>query len=399
MLRFITAGESHGPALNVILEGLPAGLSLDFDAINSELRRRQGGYGRGARMKIEQDRVEVLGGLRSGQTTGGPISFIIHNKDWENWKDKISPYAKPKDAESAELINPRPGHADLAGALKYGIDDFRNVLERASARETASRVAAGAAAKQFLRHFDCDVRSHVIGIGAVNRAADAPETTWEQILAIPENAPLNCADAKLEKKMMAEIDRATEDRDAVGGVIEIVAHIPPAGLGSHIQWDRKLDGRLAQAILSIPAMKAMGFGRGIESAVLRGSALHDEIFYSAEEGLHRGSNNAGGLEGGVTNGQELRLKAYMKPLSSLRRPLRSVDIRTMKPVEAARVRSDVCAVPAAGVVGEAMVALSLADAALDKFGGDSLMETVANYHAHEERIRRLLKERDSIQKR
>ena len=399
MLRFITAGESHGPALNVILEGLPAGLSLDFDAINSELRRRQGGYGRGARMKIEQDRVEVLGGLRSGQTTGGPISFIIHNKDWENWKDKISPYAKPKDAESAELINPRPGHADLAGALKYGIDDFRNVLERASARETASRVAAGAAAKQFLRHFDCDVRSHVIDIGAVNRAADAPETTWEQILAIPENAPLNCADAKLEKKMMAEIDRATEDRDAVGGVIEIVAHIPPAGLGSHIQWDRKLDGRLAQAILSIPAMKAMGFGRGIESAVLRGSALHDEIFYSAEEGLHRGSNNAGGLEGGVTNGQELRLKAYMKPLSSLRRPLRSVDIRTMKPVEAARVRSDVCAVPAAGVVGEAMVALSLADAALDKFGGDSLTETVANYHAHEERIRRLLKERDSIQKR
>jgi chorismate synthase len=398
MLRFITAGESHGPALNVILEGLPAGLALDFDAINLELRRRQGGYGRGARMKIEQDRVEVLGGLRSGQTTGGPISFIIQNKDWENWKDKISPYGKAKDAESAELVNPRPGHADLAGALKYGIDDFRNILERASARETASRVAAGAVAKQFLRHFDCDVRSHVIGVGAVNRAAEAPETTWEQICAIPEDAPLNCADPKLEKEMMAEIDRATQDRDSVGGVIEVVAHTPPAGLGSHIQWDRKLDGKLAQAILSIPAMKAMGIGRGVESALLRGSALHDEIFYSVDEGLHRGSNNAGGLEGGVTNGQELRLKAYMKPLSSLRKPLRSVDIRTMKPVEAARVRSDVCAVPAAGVVAEAMVALILADAALDKFGGDSLTESVTNYRAHQERVRSLLRERDAIKR-
>lgn len=348
-------------------------------------------------MKIEQDRVEVLGGLRSGQTTGGPISFIIHNKDWENWKDKISPYGKAKDAESAELVNPRPGHADLAGALKYGIDDFRNILERASARETASRVAAGAVAKQFLRHFDCDVRSHVIGVGAVNRAAEAPETTWEQICAIPEDAPLNCADPKLEKEMMAEIDRATQDRDSVGGVIEVVAHTPPAGLGSHIQWDRKLDGKLAQAILSIPAMKAMGIGRGVESALLRGSALHDEIFYSVDEGLHRGSNNAGGLEGGVTNGQELRLKAYMKPLSSLRKPLRSVDIRTMKPVEAARVRSDVCAVPAAGVVAEAMVALILADAALEKFGGDSLTESVTNYRAHQERIRRLLKDRAAIE--
>lgn len=398
MLRFLTAGESHGPALNVILEGLPAGLRLDFDAINFELARRQKGYGRGARMKIEQDRVEVLGGLRDGLTTGGPISFLIQNKDWENWKDKLSPYAKPKDGESAELVNPRPGHADLAGALKYGVDDFRNILERASARETASRVAAGAAAKQFLKHLDCEIRSHVLAVGAVSQPSDAPQTTWERILAIPEDAPLNCADPELEKKMMAEIDRATQDRDALGGVIEIVAHTPPAGLGSYIQWDRKLDGRLAQAILSIPAMKAMGFGRGVDSASLRGSALHDEIFYSPAQGLHRGSNNAGGLEGGVTNGQELRLKAYMKPLSSLRKPLRSVDIRTLKPVEAARVRSDVCAVPAAGVVGEAMVALTLADAALEKFGGDSLVETVANYRSHQERIERLLKGRDPVEK-
>jgi chorismate synthase len=397
MLRFMTAGESHGPALNVILEGIPAGMELDFDAINHELARRQKGYGRGTRMKIEQDRVEVFGGLRSAQTTGGPISFLIHNKDWKNWKGKLSPYEKPTGA-SAELVNPRPGHADLAGALKYGVDDFRNILERASARETAARVAAGAVAKQFLRHLDCEIRSHVVGVGSVQMPNDAPQVTWEEIIAISEDAPLNCADVELEKKMIEEVDRATQERDTVGGIIEIVAHTPPPGLGSYIQWDRKLDGRLAQAILSIPAMKAMGFGQGVDSASTPGSALHDEIFYSPAEGLHRGSNNAGGLEGGVTNGQELRIKAYMKPLSSLRKPLRSVDIRTMKPIEAARVRSDICAVPAAGVVGEAMVALTLADAALEKFGGDSLTETLANHEAHLRRIEQILKEREHIEK-
>ncbi len=292
-------------------------------------------------------------------------------------------------------MNPRPGHADLAGALKYGVDDFRNILERASARETAARVAAGAVAKQFLRHIDCEIRSHVVGVGSVQMPNDAPQVTWEEIVAISEDAPLNCADAELEKKMIEEVDRATQERDTVGGVIEIVAHTPPPGLGSYIQWDRKLDGRLAQAILSIPAMKAMGFGHGVDSASTPGSALHDEIFYSPEEGLHRGSNNAGGLEGGVTNGQELRIKAYMKPLSSLRKPLRSVDIRTMKPIEAARVRSDICAVPAAGVVGEAMVALTLADAAIEKFGGDSLPETLANHQAHLRRIEQILKERET----
>ncbi len=397
MLRFMTAGESHGPALNVILEGIPAGMELDFVAIYPDWARRQKGYGRGARMKIEQDRVEVLGGLRSAQTTGGPISFLIHNKDWKNWKDKLSPYEKPTGA-SAELVNPRPGHADLAGALKYGVDDFRNILERASARETAARVAAGAVAKQFLRHLDCEIRSHVIGVGSVQMPNDAPQVTWEEIVAISEDAPLNCADAELQEKMIEEVDRATQERDTVGGVIEIVAHTPPPGLGSYIQWDRKLDGRLAQAILSIPAMKAMGFGHGVDSASTPGSALHDEIFYSPAEGLHRGSNNAGGLEGGVTNGQELRIKAYMKPLSSLRRPLRSVNIRTMKPIEAARVRSDICAVPAAGVVGEAMVALTLADAALEKFGGDSLTETLANHEAHLRRIEQILQEREHVEK-
>ena len=393
MLRLMTAGESHGPALNVILEGLPAGMELDFDALNRELARRQRGYGRGARMKIEQDRVEVLGGLRSGQTTGGPISFLIHNKDWKNWKDKLSPYEEPPAGTSAELVNPRPGHADLAGALKYGVDDFRNILERASARETAARVAAGAVAKQFLKHLECEIRSHVVGVGSVQVPNEAPEVAWEEIIAISEDAPLNCADAELEKKMVEEVDRATQERDTLGGVIEIVAHTPPPGLGSYIQWDRKLDGRLAQAILSIPAMKAMGFGRGVDSASTLGSALHDEIFYSSSKGLYRGSNNAGGLEGGVTNGQELRIRAYMKPLSSLRKPLRSVDIRTMKPIEAARVRSDICAVPAAGVVGEAMVALTLADAAIEKFGGDSLTETLTNHAAHMRRIDQVLRER------
>ena len=398
MLRLMTAGESHGPALNVILEGLPAGMELDFEAINRELARRQRGYGRGARMKIEQDRVEILGGLRSSQTTGGPISFLIQNKDWKNWKDKLSPYERPPAGTSAELLNPRPGHADLAGALKYGVDDLRNILERASARETAARVAAGAVAKQFLKHFECEIRSHVVGVGCVQLPNEAPEVAWEEIISISEDAPLNCADAELEKKMVKEVDRATQQRDTLGGVIEIVAHTPPPGLGSYIQWDRKLDGRLAQAILSIPAMKAMGFGRGVDSASTLGSALHDEIFYSSSKGLHRGSNNAGGLEGGVTNGQELRIRAYMKPLSSLRKPLRSIDIRTMKPIEAARVRSDICAVPAAGVVSEAMVAFTLADAAVEKFGGDSLTETLRNHTAHMRHIDQVLRARDQGEK-
>ncbi len=386
MLRFLTAGESHGPALTVILEGLPAGMEIDFNAIDFELSRRQQGYGRGARMKIESDRVEVVGGVRAGRTTGGPVCFQIHNQDWENWKDKLSPYRTEGEESVASLANPRPGHADLAGALKYGIDDFRNILERSSARETAARVAAGALAKQFLVLLGCETRSHVIGIGPVNRPAELPEVTWEQIVAIPNDSPLRCADPKLEKEMVHEIDQAVKDRDTLGGVVEVVAHKPPPGLGSFIQWDARLDGRLARAIMSIPAMKAVAIGRGLECAYLRGSELHDEIFYSPEEGLHRGSNNAGGLEGGVTNGEELRVKAYMKPLSSLRRPLRSVNIKTMEPIEAARVRSDICAVPAAGVVGEAMVALTLAEAALEKFGGDSLSETLTNYRANLERI-------------
>ena len=395
MLRFMTAGESHGPALNVILEGIPAGMELDFDAVDHELARRQKGYGRGARMKIEQDRVEVLGGLRSAQTTGGPISFLIHNKDWKNWKDKLSPYEKPTGA-SAELVNPRPGHADLAGALKYGVDDFRNILERASARETAARVAAGAVAKQFLRHLDCEIRSHVVGVGSVQIPNDAPQVAWEEIVAISEDAHPQLRRCGARK----ENGRRSRSRD------------PGKGHRGRRHRDRRAYSPAGSGLLhpvGPKARRALGAshfvhprdeGHGLRTRrrfrfYPRVGPLHDEIFYSPAEGLHRGSNNAGGLEGGVTNGQELRIKAYMKPLSSLRKPLRSVDIRTMKPIEAARVRSDICAVPAAGVVGEAMVALTLADAALEKFGGDSLAETLANYEAHSQRIKQILKERET----
>ncbi len=395
MFRFITAGESHGPALTVILEGLPAGIPIDFHLLNNELVRRQRGYGRGARMKIEKDRVEAQGGIRNGKTTGGPICLRIQNRDWENWKHKLSPDPADNTDSAPELFNPRPGHADLAGALKYGVEEFRDILERSSARETTARVAAGALAKQFLEHLDCLIRSHVTGIGPVNRSAEVTEVKWETILAIPEDSPLNCADTKLEREMMEAIDNAAKEGDTLGGAIEVVAHRPPPGLGSFIQWDRKLDGRLARAMMSIPAMKAVGIGRGADSARLFGSELHDEIFYSSPDGLHRKTNNAGGLEGGVTNGEELRVTLYMKPLSSLRKPLRSVNIRSAKPVAAAKVRSDICAVPAAGVVAESMMALTLVEDALEKFGGDSLEETLTNYRSHMKRIEGILKQKNS----
>jgi len=394
MLRFLTAGESHGPGLVVILEGIPAGLEIDFDAIARELSRRQKGYGRGARMKIEQDQVEVLGGIRRARATGGPISFLIRNRDWENWKDKLSPYAHDDAAaERVALANPRPGHADLAGALKYGVEDFRDILERSSARETAARVAASAIARQLLKRLDCEIGSHVLAIGPVSLPAgeDAP---WDRIRGIPADSPLRVVDTEAEEKMMAEIDLAASEGDTLGGVFEVVAHTPPPGLGSFIQWDKRLDGRLAQALCSIPAIKAVGFGSGVDTARRRGSALHDEIFYSPQEGLHRSTNNAGGLEGGITNGQELRVTVYMKPLSSLKKPLASVDIKTKEATAAALVRSDTSAVPAAGVVGEAMVALTLAAAALEKFGGDHIEETLANYRTQCLRVEELLKRQD-----
>jgi chorismate synthase len=390
MLRFLTAGESHGPSLVAILEGLPAGLSLDFDRITTDLRRRQGGYGRGRRMAIESDRAECLSGVRHGRTTGAPIALAIQNRDWPNWQQTM--YAEPAmpegatGARRAPVTRPRPGHADLAGAIKYQHDDIRDVLERASARETAARVAVGAVARQLLERFGIRIASHVTRIAEVG-LDDPLSISFEQAAGIPDDSPLHCADPALERRMIAAIDRAREAGDTVGGSFEVLAIGVPPGLGSHVQWDRKLDGRLAQAMMSIPAIKAVGLGLGPAVAERPGSAVHDEIVAGPRDpdrmlpGLARPTNRAGGLEGGITNGEMVRVSAYMKPISTLMKPLRSVDLATMIESPAAIERSDVCAVTAAAVVGEAMVCLILADAFLDKFGGDSVDEIARNYDA------------------
>jgi chorismate synthase len=391
MLRFLTAGESHGQALVTILEGVPAGLAIDIDAITADLRRRQTGYGRGRRMAIESDRAEPLSGIRHGLSTGGPIALLIPNKDWENWQRTM--YVEPEmpgDASGVDrppVTRPRPGHADLAGFVKYGHEDMRNVLERASARETAARVAVGAIARQLLRTIGAEIVSHVISIGSA-ALPDALAITFERARAISGDTPLHCADPVVEQQMIAEIDRARDAGDTMGGSFEVIAHAVPPGLGSYVQWDRKLDGRLAQAMMSIPAIKAVGIGRGPAVADVPGSRVHDEIVPGdarSPAGVRRPTNNAGGLEGGVTNGEDLRVTGYMKPISTLMKPLRSVDLTTMTASPAAVERSDVCAVPAAAVVGEAMVAVVLADAVIEKFGGDSVEELVANYKAVRER--------------
>jgi len=395
MLRFLTAGESHGKALVTILEGVPAGLAIDLDAVTAQLRRRQTGYGRGRRMAIESDRAEPLSGLRHGLTTGGPIALMIPNKDWENWQRTMYvETAMPAEASGADrppVTRPRPGHADLAGFVKYGHDDMRNVLERASARETAARVAVGAIARQLLGAVGTEIVSHVVRIGAA-AIADPLAISFDRVRSIGVDTPLHCADAEVEQLMIAEIDRAREAGDTMGGTFEVIAHDVPPGLGSHVHWDRKLDGRLAQALMSIPAIKAVGIGLGPAVAGVPGSRVHDEIVASAPgsapgafPGVSRPTNNAGGLEGGVTNGEDLRVTAYMKPISTLMKPLRSVDLATMIESPAAIERSDVCAVPAAAVVGEAMVAIVLADALVEKFGGDSIEELVTNWKAFRER--------------
>ena len=393
MLRFLTAGESHGKALVAILEGVPAGLTIDFDAVTAQLRRRQGGYGRGRRMAIESDRAEPVSGVRHGVSTGAPIALVIPNKDWENWQRTM--YAEPAMPEQASgtdrpaVTRPRPGHADLAGAVKYGHDDIRDVLERASARETAARVAIGSIARQILAALGTDVVSHVVTIGSAS-VGDPLALTYADVRAISDDAPLHCADAGVERQMIAEIDRAREAGDTMGGSFEVIAHDVPPGLGSYVQWDRKLDGRLAQAMMSIPAIKAVGIGRGPLVAELPGSRIHDEILPPAGHrtnavGVVRPTNNAGGLEGGVTNGEDLRIMGYMKPIATLMKPLRSVDLTTMAESPAAIERSDVCAVPAAAVVAEAMVAFVLAEAAVEKFGGDSIEELVRNCRAFRSR--------------
>ena len=391
MLRFLTAGESHGQALVAILEGMPAGLSIDFEAITTQLRRRQTGYGRGRRMAIESDRAQALSGIRHGVSTGAPIALQIPNKDWENWQRTMHvEVTMPESATGADrpdVTRPRPGHADLAGFVKYGHDDMRNILERASARETAARVAVGAIARQLLQVVGVEIVSHVTGIGSAV-VTDPLAIGFDQARAISGESPLHCVDAGIERQMIAEIDRARDAGDTMGGSFEVIAHAVPPGLGSHVQWDRKLDGRLAQALMSIPAIKAVGIGRGPAVATVPGSKVHDEILpgnAKASVPLRRPTNNAGGLEGGVTNGEDLRVTGYMKPISTLMKPLRSVDLATMTESPATIERSDVCAVPAAAVVAEAMVAIVLADAAAEKFGGDSVEELVANWQAFSQR--------------
>lgn len=387
MFRFTTAGESHGRALVAIVEGLPAGLPLNVEQINHELWRRQQGYGRGGRMKIEQDRAEILSGVRHGVTLGSPLALMIENKDWANWDEVMAIEPKELAPEKSRLVKrPRPGHADLAGGLKYDARDLRNVLERASARETAARVACGAIAKQLLQQFGIEIRSHVIQLGGI---PEQPlELTFDQVSSIPDDSPLRCADADAQQRMIQLIDETKAEGDTLGGIFEVIARDAPPGLGSHTAWDLKLDGRLAQAIMSIPAVKAVAIGAGIEASSLPGSKVHDEIGYSEEaKEFVRETNRAGGLEGGVTNGEEIRVRGFLKPISTLRRALRSVDIDTKQEERAAFERSDITVVPAAGVIGEAMVALVLAQATREKFGGDSLGEMKRNYEGYLEQLR------------
>jgi chorismate synthase len=392
MLRFLTAGESHGPTLVVTVDGMPAGLTLDIDALNAQLKRRQGGYGRGRRMQIESDRAEIIAGVRHGLTTGAPIAMLIRNRDWVNWQQTMyaesSMPAEATGTKRAGVTRPRPGHADLAGAIKYGLDDIRDVLERASARETAARVAAGSLARQLLGQFGVRVASHVSAIGPVT----APEhaVTFAEAAALADDDPLRCVDANTQQRMIAAIDAAREAGDTLGGAFEVIVTGLPPGLGSYVQWDRKLDGRLGQAMMCIHAIKAVGIGIGPEVAFRPGSRVHDEILPANGQAKPpvRPTNNAGGLEGGVTNGEDVRVTGFMKPIATLMQPLRSVDLTTLKDAPAAIERSDVCAVPAAAVVGEAMIAFVLADAFLEKFGGDSIEEIGRHYAATAEHVRR-----------
>jgi len=390
MLRFLTAGESHGQALVVIVEGVPAGLRITADEIAVDLARRQLGYGRGRRMAIEQDRAEILSGVRRGETLGSPIALLIRNRDWVNWQHSMSVEATPDEslpgARRAPVTRPRPGHADLSGGLKYGRTDLRDILERASARETAARVAAGAVARALLAHVGIRIASHVFEIGGA-ALKDPLAIPFDRIAALAATDDVRCVDADVAAAMRGTIDAAREAGDTVGGGFEVVAHSVPPGLGSYVHWDRKLDGRLAQALMSIHAIKGVGVGRGADVGHLPGSRVHDEIVSTLEPtgtvpGLARPTNNAGGLEGGVTNGEDVRVTAWMKPISTLMKPLRSVDLATMTDAAAAIERSDVCAVPAASVVGEAMVALVLADAVLEKFGGDTMADLDAAYRRY-----------------
>jgi chorismate synthase len=387
MLRFYTAGESHGQALLAFISGLPAQLPVDIDFINHDLRRRQLGYGRGGRQKIEKDHADIFAGVRHGKTIGAPIALRIENRDWANW-EKILPVQASLESAGQErkLLAPRPGHADLAGSQKFDYHDARYILERASARETAARVAVGAFAKLLLREFGTEIASHTIQVGHVRLENPA---TWKKIRAVSADldSPLRCIDAALQEKMKAEVDAVHKAGDTVGGIFEVVAHNVPVGLGSHAQWDEKLDGRLAQAMMSIQAVKAVEIGAGVTAAGSFGSEVQDEIFYEkSARRFRRTTNRAGGLEGGITNGEDVVVRGYLKPISTLRQPLHTADMVTKEPVQAAYERSDWCVVPAGAVAGEAMVALVLADAFLQKFGGDSLSEMRRNFDNYARQI-------------
>ncbi len=384
MLRFLTAGESHGELLMGVIEGMPAGLLIRVTDIDRDLARRQVGYGRGNRMKIEKDSVKIYTGVRWGRTLGSPIGLMIRNKDWENWRDKMSP--DPMFLNSAEPVTrPRPGHADLAGALKYGMTDIRNILERSSARETAMRVAIGAVAKRLLAEFGIEVISHVLSIDGVY--AKVPKMTISELKKKAEASELRCADPEAEKRMMRKIDEARAAGDTLGGVFEVMITGVPAGLGSHTHWDRKLDGKLAAALMSVQAIKGVEVGAGFGAANLPGSLVHDEIFWNRKEGFFRKTNMAGGIEGGMSNGEIITLRAAMKPIPTLMKPLRSVDLASKKPFKASVERSDACAVPAAGVVAEAAVAFELASVMIEKFGGDSIDEMKRNYYWYDKHLK------------
>ncbi len=383
MFRFLTAGESHGPCLTMIVEGLPAGLSIDKQTIDIDLRRRQGGYGRGGRMKIEKDTVRILSGVRHGKTLGSPITLYIENLDWVNWEERMSP--TPVEAEMEPVTRVRPGHADFTGAIKYGHQDVRNVIERSSSRETAARVAVGGLCRQFLTQFGISIHSHVLSVVDVGyptprpMTPDAyPDSFWEAV----EASPMRCADAELSEKMIARILEAKRNGDTCGGTFEVVALGMPIGLGSFSQWDRRLSARLGLAMMSIPSVKAMEIGAGFTATRSTGSQVHDVLRHGENNHWFHLSNNAGGIEGGITDGEPLVVRVGVKPIPSLAHPLPSIDLATGENIEQSRYeRSDVCVVPAAGVVGEAMMAIVLTEAVLEKFGGDSIEETLRNYQA------------------
>jgi chorismate synthase len=382
VLRLTTAGESHGPGLTCLIEGLPAGLAIEREAIDRDLARRQLGHGRGGRMKIERDRAEVTAGVRHGRTLGAPIALQIANRDYANWEERMNPW--PVAGELPEVHLPRPGHADLVGTQKYGLSDIRDILERASARETAARVAGGAVAKQLLRALGVEVRSHVLRIASVS--APRRDDLRVEDFATVDESPVRCLDVDAGRAMVAEIDKLRRDNESLGGIFEVRAFGLVPGLGSHVSWEARLDGRLAQAIVSIQAIKAVSIGDGFEVAALPGSRAQDEIFYDETHGYHRLTNRAGGIEGGMSNGQTLVVRGSMKPLPTLTKPLRSVDIATHEPAQALRERTDSCTVPAAGVVAEAMMAFVLADAYRCKFGGDHIDDMRGALAAYEERI-------------